>query len=238
MPGGDAPCGARCPARAIVLANSAGIAALARRRAPATSAVVHLGTDLPAEPQRRERGRRSSRSATSIARKRHADVIRALWLLRERRPSCATSSSATAPSARALEQLAADLGVRPRRVPRPARPRAGARAARRCALIAMPSDDEAFGVAYVEAMAGGVPAIGCARRARPRGDRALGDGMLLVPPGDPSALAAQIERALDEPRYLHELGAARRDRRRALHLGALRRATPSPPTRRAAPAPD
>ena len=41
---------------------------------------------------------------------------------------------------------------------------------RRAWLLAMPSTDEAFGVAYVEAMAGGLPAIGARRRARPGGD--------------------------------------------------------------------
>ena len=39
-------------------------------------------------------------------------------------------------------------------------------------MFVLPSVDEAFGVAYVEAMAGGLPAIGCARGAGPGGDRA------------------------------------------------------------------
>ena len=63
----------------------------------------------------------------------------------------------------------------------------------------MPSVDEAFGVAYVEAMAGGLPAIGCRGEAGPEEIAAAGDGMRLVPPRDVRALAAEIETALADP---------------------------------------
>jgi glycosyltransferase involved in cell wall biosynthesis len=65
--------------------------------------------------------------------------------------------------------------------------------------MALPSVDEAFGVAYVEALAHGVPAIGCAGESGPEEIAALGDGMLLVPPGDEAALAGAIERAIADP---------------------------------------
>src|SRR5690606_31342691 len=81
-------------------------------------------------------------------------------------------------------------------------------AARRCSLFVMPSVDEAFGVAYIEAMAAGVPAIGA--RGEP-GPEEIGDGLVLVPPGDPERLAAQIAELIDEPRYLHDLGHQARD---------------------------
>ena len=74
--------------------------------------------------------------------------------------------------------------------------------------MAMPSVDEAFGVAYAEALACGVPAIGC--RGEP-GPEEIGEGMLLVPPGDPEALAARIGELLREPGWADELG--RRGRR-------------------------
>ena len=59
--------------------------------------------------------------------------------------------------------------------------------ARRCTLFAMPSTEEAFGVAYIEAMAGGVPAIGCRGEPGPEEIAAAGDGFVLVPPGTSSA---------------------------------------------------
>jgi glycosyltransferase involved in cell wall biosynthesis len=74
----------------------------------------------------------------------------------------------------------------------------------------MPSVDEAFGVAYVEAMAGGVPAIGCRGEAGPEEIAAAGDGLRLVPPADVEALAAELDALLAEPGYLLELGARAR----------------------------
>jgi glycosyltransferase involved in cell wall biosynthesis len=61
----------------------------------------------------------------------------------------------------------------------------------------MPSTDEAFGVAYVEAMAAGLPAIGSRGEPGPEDIARLGHGMRLVPPGDPEALAAEIDTLLD-----------------------------------------
>jgi glycosyltransferase involved in cell wall biosynthesis len=56
----------------------------------------------------------------------------------------------------------------------------------------MPSTDEAFGVAYVEAMAGGLPAIGRAGEPGPEEIAAVGPGMHLA--GD---LVATIHAARD-----------------------------------------
>ncbi len=53
----------------------------------------------------------------------------------------------------------------------------------------MPSVAEAFGVAYIEAMAAGVPAIGCAGEDGPEEIAAAGGGIELVAPRDPRALA-------------------------------------------------
>ncbi len=74
----------------------------------------------------------------------------------------------------------------------------------------LPSVEEAFGVAYVEAMAGGVPAIGCRGEPGPEEIAALGRGLRLVPPGDPEALAAELRAVLDEPAWRRELGYAAR----------------------------
>ena len=56
----------------------------------------------------------------------------------------------------------------------------------------LPSTEEAFGVAYVEAMAAGLPAVGLAGEDGPEEIAALGEGMLLTPPADPDALVALL----------------------------------------------
>ena len=74
----------------------------------------------------------------------------------------------------------------------------------------MPSTEEAFGVAYIEAMAAGIPAIGAAGEPGPAEIAATGGGIELVPPRDPGALAETIVRLLDDPARLSALGAAAR----------------------------
>ena len=65
-------------------------------------------------------------------------------------------------------------------------------------MFALPSVDEAFGVAYIEAMARGVPAIGCAGEAGPE---EIAASRRRDPcssrPRDPEALAAAIARAIE-----------------------------------------
>jgi glycosyltransferase involved in cell wall biosynthesis len=205
VPGGDSAVRRAFAAARMTLANSSGIAALARRQGARDVRVVHLGTDLPGETIKR----RETLVTVGhlIARKRHADVIRALWLLRDKRPRLRYLVIGDGPERATLEQLARDLEVDVEFAGQLEHPAALA-AARRCALFVMPSIDEAFGVAYVEAMAAGVPAIGSMGEPGPQ---EIGDGLVLVPPGDVEALAAQIDELLDEPRYLHELGHQARD---------------------------
>ena len=83
--------------------------------------------------------------------------------------------------------------------------------ARQAHVFAMPSTDEAFGVAYIEAMAGCLPAIGCRGEPGPQEIADAGEGIRLVPPGDVEALAAELHALLDEPRYLHDMGVAARE---------------------------
>jgi glycosyltransferase involved in cell wall biosynthesis len=68
----------------------------------------------------------------------------------------------------------------------------------------MPSTEEAFGVAYIEAMAGGVPAIGCRGEPGPEEIAAAGDGFMLVPPGDIERLTQRIDELLSDPQRLRE----------------------------------
>ncbi len=90
----------------------------------------------------------------------------------------------------------------------------------------MPSTDEAFGVAYVEAMAAGCPPSARAASPGRRRSRRAATACVLVPPGDPEALAGALTSC--SPTRAAAPRSARRARatvERALHLGACGRAT-------------
>ena len=142
-----------------------------------------------------------------VARKRHADVLRALAVLGQRHPTLRYAIVGEGPERIALEGLAARLGVAERvdfhgQLP----PAQAIEQARRCTLFVMPSTEEAFGVAYIEAMAGGVPAIGCRGEPGPEEIAAAGDGFVLVPPGDIERLTQRIDELLSDPHRLREAG--------------------------------
>jgi glycosyltransferase involved in cell wall biosynthesis len=142
-----------------------------------------------------------------VARKRHADVLRALWLLRDRRPALRYVVIGDGPERASLEALAADLGLdgaveftgQLRHEDALGRLGEGH-------VFVLPSTDEAFGVAYVEAMAAGLPAIGALGEPGPEEISGAGDGMVLVPPGDPEQLADAIGDLLSDPRRRAALG--------------------------------
>jgi teichuronic acid biosynthesis glycosyltransferase TuaC len=194
-------------AAGVVLANSRGIAELTRRYGANDTRVVHLGADLP-EPGgggRREQTQSLVTVGHLVARKRHADVMRALAVLARRHPTLRYVIVGDGPERVALEGLAARLGVAERVDFRGQLPPAEAiEEARRCTLFAMPSTEEAFGVAYIEAMAGGVPAIGCRGEPGPEEIAAAGDGFMLVPPGDIERLTQRIDELLSDPGRLRE----------------------------------
>jgi teichuronic acid biosynthesis glycosyltransferase TuaC len=192
----------------LVLANSEGIAELSRSHGARETRVVHLGTDLPAIARPARRGAAPPALVTVahlVARKRHADVLRALAVLTPRHPALRYAIVGDGPERPALEALAARLEVAERvdfhgQLP----PQEAIELARRCTLFVMPSTEEAFGVAYVEAMAGGVPAIGCRGEPGPEEIAAAGDGLVLVPPGDIERLTQRIGELLSDPHRLHE----------------------------------
>jgi teichuronic acid biosynthesis glycosyltransferase TuaC len=200
--------GALAEAR-LVLANSEGIAELARAHGARETRVVHLGTDLPAagRPPRRSGAPQTLVTvAHLVARKRHADVLRALAVLTPRHPTLRYAIVGAGPERPSLEELAARLEVAERVDFHGQLPHEQAvELARGCTLFVMPSTEEAFGVAYVEAMAGGVPAIGCRGEAGPEEIAAAGDGLVLVPPGDIERLTQRIEELLSDPHRLHEV---------------------------------
>lgn len=191
----------------VTLANSTAIAERSRALGARDVRVVHLGTDVP--PPAHTDVTTLVTVGNLIERKRHGDVLRALWLLREEHPELHYVIVGDGPERPRLEQLARDLGLDERVAFRGALPPDEAlTVARWGGIFVLPSIDEAFGVAYIEAMAAGVPAIGA--RGEP-GPEEIGDGLVLVPPGDPERLAAQIAELIDEPRYLHDLGHQARD---------------------------
>lgn len=193
----------------LVLANSEGIAARARGLgAPAgRTRVVRLGADVPASSPRRYEHPTLVTVAHLVGRKRHGDVVRALWLLRDRHPQLRYLVVGDGPERGPLERLAAELGVADRVELAGQRPHAEAMSlAHGADLFVMPSVDEAFGVAYVEAMAGGVPAIASLGEPGPAEIAAVGDGLALIPPGDIEALAGQIDALLANRDDLGRLG--------------------------------
>jgi glycosyltransferase involved in cell wall biosynthesis len=209
--------GARAVARnlgaaRLVLANSQGISELARGCGAGETRVVHLGAELP-PPQRRpmREVRQESPSLVTVghlvARKRHADVLRALAVLGQRHPMLRYSIVGEGPERIALEGLAARLGIAERvDFHGQLAPDEAIERSRRSTLFVMPSTEEAFGVAYIEAMAAGVPAIGCRGEPGPEEIAAAGDGFMLVPPGDIERLTQRIDELLSDPHRLREAG--------------------------------
>jgi glycosyltransferase involved in cell wall biosynthesis len=159
--------------------------------------VVYLGASAPADPLPKRERATVATLAHVVPRKRHADVLEAIqamdgvdWLV-----------IGDGPELPVLRRAAADLGLGERieftgQLP----PDEALRRLASAHVMALPSEDEAFGVAYVEALACGVPAIGLASEGGPAEIAALGPGMLLVPPRDPAALVDAIRAALADHR--------------------------------------
>jgi glycosyltransferase involved in cell wall biosynthesis len=207
--GGRAAVGAAFAAAKVTLANSTAIAERSRALGAHDVRVVHLGTDVP--PPSHADATTLVTVGNLIARKRHGDVLRALWLLRDEHPELHYVIVGDGPEREPLERLAHDLGLRGRVAFRGALPpREALTVARWGGVFVLPSIDEAFGVAYIEAMAGGVPAIGSRGEPGPEEIARCGGGMRLVAPGDPEALAKELRALLDDASYRKELGAAAR----------------------------
>ncbi len=196
----------------LVLANSAGTAARCRELGARATRVVHLGADVPAEPRPGPVRPTLVTVAHLAARKRHADVISALALLRGRHPGLHYEIVGDGPERERLQALAHSLLVDDLVELRGQLPHELAVAAARAGtLFVLPSVDEAFGVAYVEAMAAGVPAMGCRGEDGPEEIAAAGGGIALIPPRDVHALASEIDALLRDPAALEALGRQARE---------------------------
>jgi glycosyltransferase involved in cell wall biosynthesis len=186
-------------AAAGVVANSSTMRELAVELGAARehTRVIHPPGEPPPDPLPAKRTEPTVATVGAVdPRKRHEDVLAALshvpavrWVVIGAGPERARLE------ARARERELADriewLGALP--------PREAIAELARCHVMAMPSVDEAFGVAYVEALTCGIPAIGCANEPGPEEIATVSPGMTLVPPRDPTALAAAIQAALEAP---------------------------------------
>jgi glycosyltransferase involved in cell wall biosynthesis len=195
----------------LVLANSAGTAQRCAEHGARATRVVHLGADLPGLAPPRPSVPTIATVANLVARKRHSDVIEALAQLRARHPELRYVVVGEGPERERLRTLSASLGVADRvqftgQLPH----HEAVRTAQSASVFVLPSVDEAFGVAYLEAMAGGVPAIGCVGEAGPAEIAAEGGGIAVVPPRDADALAAELDRLLSDPSELEAAGRAAR----------------------------
>lgn len=184
----------------LVLANSSGTADRCRAAGASITRVVHLGTDVPDTPSSAPADPLLVTVAHLAPRKRHIDVLEAVARLLPRHPTLRYVIVGDGPAREAILRRAVDLGLTAHVELRGQLPPEAAReAAGQASLFVMPSLDEAFGVAYVEAMAAGVPAIGCRGEAGPEEIAASGPGILLVEPREPNMLADAIDRHLSEP---------------------------------------
>jgi glycosyltransferase involved in cell wall biosynthesis len=73
---------------------------------------------------------------------------------------------------------------------------------RRASVLAYPSRYEGFGFPPLQAMAAGVPVVATAAGAIPE---VVGDGALLVEPGDTDGVAGALVQALDDDGSIHQL---------------------------------
>jgi teichuronic acid biosynthesis glycosyltransferase TuaC len=185
----------------VVVANSAGIEQRCRVLGARTTRVVHLGTDLPARRAEPYADPTVVTTGHLVARKRHADVLRAIALLRDRHPRLRHLVIGDGPERERLARLAGELAIADRvEFAGQLEPAAALERTRRATLLAMPSTDEAFGMVYVEAMAGWLPVIGARGEPGPEEITAAGGGMTLVTPGDVAELAAAIDTLLGDRR--------------------------------------
>jgi glycosyltransferase involved in cell wall biosynthesis len=196
---------------AVVLCNSSDT--LRRSAALAGSEdkmrVVHLGARAPDAPAPRHSEPTVATLGHVIARKRHEDVARAVASARKSVPGLRWVVIGDGPDRPRLERLAHELGT-PVEWLGELEHGAALAALARCHAMVLPSVQEAFGVAYVEALACGVPAVGSRGEGGPEEIAAAGEGLLLVPPRDPDALAQTLVRLLCDPEELERLGAAAR----------------------------
>ncbi len=172
--------------------------------------IVHLGATLTPATHEPDGRLQMITVAHLEARKRHDVVLRSLAKLApERRPDYLVIGDGE--QREPLERLTADLGLaeRVRFTGQLPNEQAVAKMAE-SDLFVMPGVEEPFGVAFVEAMATGIPAIGGRGQGGPEDIAAAGEGLLLVEPGDVDELARLIGTLSADRAELRRLGDAAR----------------------------
>jgi glycosyltransferase involved in cell wall biosynthesis len=172
--------------------------------------VIHPGADSPNGAAERHAAPTLVTVAHLEPHKNQENVIRALAALAGPHPRLRYELIGKGPDRERLERIARSLGVGDRvGFLGPMPHEAALDELARCHVHVMPSIHDAFGVAHVEAMAAGLPAIG-GEGTGAEDIAAAGEGITLVPPGDVSALARAIERLVADDAERERVGQAAR----------------------------
>lgn len=198
--------------RQVVVTSPATARELAAYGVPAARiAVVEPGTD-PAPPSQGSGAVASLLCvATVTPRKAHAVLLQALAGVRDRQwhLHCAGSLARDAATAAAAQAQARALGLAERVTwhgelePAPLQALYA-----QAELFVLPSLYEGYGMAFAEALARGLPVLGCAAGAV--ADTVPASAGVLVPPGDVAALQAALQALLDDPARRAALAAGAR----------------------------
>jgi glycosyltransferase involved in cell wall biosynthesis len=180
---------------------------------PERVAVIPPGTAKPTTYPRSRRGpaRELLCVASLVPRKGHCVLIEALARIRglDWGLLCIGSLDRDPTTTRTIRRIISQTGLG-RRITLAGewRPESLARAYRAADVFVLPSFHEGYGMAYAEAMAYGLPIIATNAGAIPETVPAAAG--LLVPPGDPTALAQALRRAIGKPALAARLAAGSR----------------------------
>jgi len=144
--------------------------------------------------------------ARQYPRKRVVDLIEAFALVRVRLPQAHLVIIGDGPEHGALQRRVQELQLQQAVALLGALPDDGEvrRWYARASLFCLPSEQEGFGIVFLEAMASGLPVVSTTAAAIPEvvPDQRAG---LLVAPRDPAALAAALVRLLEDPTLVSQL---------------------------------
>jgi|SRR5579884_4148158 len=181
---------------------------------PDRIAIAPPGTAKPSRHPRPRRGpvRALLCVANLVPLKGHGVLVAALAQLRDLDWTllCIGSLERDRATADAVRQMIADAGLERRIVLAGERAPAAVAAAYRTAdAFILPSFHEGYGMVYAEAMANGLPVIATTAGAIP--ETVPPSAGLLVPPGDPAALAQAVRRVIADPQLATRLAAGSRE---------------------------